>query len=86
MKWAWIRTRGHDGLCGSFPILSESRQEARVKADNHLLEGGWEVVEFVGHDVVTRENYIGDVNLEYYDQVQIDGEVYVFHTFKEDDE
>ena len=85
-------TAEHDSygrVAGAFAncwVRSASPKDARVKADEHLSEAQWEVLEFLGQDVVTREKYVGDVNLEYYDQVQIDGEVYVFHTFEEEDE
>jgi hypothetical protein len=44
----------HVVVAGDLRKLLGSPQNARTKAENHLLESAWEVLEFVDHDVVTR--------------------------------
>jgi hypothetical protein len=72
-----------DGIGGAFVncwVLGSSIEEVKEQANRHLESTGWTQVAVLGEDVVSRASIPDDAK-EYYDQAQIDDEVYVIHVF-----
>lgn len=72
-----------DGIGGAFVncwVLGSSVDEVREQANRHLEASGWTTVTVLAEEAVTAASIPDDVK-EYYDQAQIDGEVYVIHAF-----
>jgi len=63
-------------------IRCPSDEEAWDKAMATLDSGHWRTVEVLDREIVSRDDFEGTDNLQYYEQAQLDGEVYVFHTFE----
>jgi hypothetical protein len=72
-----------DGIGGAFVscwILGSSLDVVREQASSHLEATGWTKVAVIAEGPVAPEAISDDVK-EYYEQAQIDGEVYVINVF-----
>ena len=72
-----------DGIGGAFVscwILGSSLEVVREQAERHLEATGWTKVAVIAEGPVASETIPDDVK-EYYEQAQIDGEIYVIDAF-----
>jgi hypothetical protein len=72
-----------DGIGGAFVncwVVGSSLEEVREQANRHLEASGWTTIAVVSEEAVVADSIPDDAR-DYYDQAQIDGEVYVIHVF-----
>lgn len=62
-------------------IIAESLAAAEAQARNHLGNGSWFIKEYEEGFRVDETSFEDSEMLCYYEQAEIDGEVYLFHTY-----
>ncbi len=62
-------------------IIAESLNAAEAQARNHLEESGWFIKEYEEGFEVDETSFEDSEMLQYYQQAEIDGEVFLFHTY-----
>ena len=65
-------------------IDSDNQSKAEIQAHKFIENQGWSVIKLEDSYVINDERYIGEKEgKQYLEQAKIDGEVYVFHPWRE---
>ncbi len=81
----------HEESCGgafvNCYIKGRTPKRAYQDAKEWVQESGWEIVKLEDQHEIDRASFEKpEDGLEYYEQALIDGEVFVFHTYPEEEE
>jgi len=79
-----------DDIAGAYIscwIKSDSEQEAEEQARRKIIIESWEILSLEESCLISRSTYEkNSEEIQYYDQAQIDGEVFVYHQWALDGE
>jgi hypothetical protein len=82
-------TLEEDGATGAYVncwIKRESAVVAQAQAEKDIRENGWRIEAIEQSVRAVEDKPKKEAGLEYFEQAQIDGEVYVYHTWSGPDE